>query len=194
MASCDRHTKFLSLSKIESGRNVTHECEVCSGYNQHVLHELYTTSSSRWSRNTPSEGNRIPLNAERVSRTENTFKKTNGTDTLPGSNCFCKIPSVCQHLPSAINTCLAESTFVLTLGCRRKPNTAKVRRSCRSEGDQKSNKIATVMNNIHQFKIPVNRLNRSRSAQEINKRVSDDVRAENKPKTAKTKEAKDFNK
>ena len=49
------------------------------------------------------------------------------------------------------------------------------------------------MNNIHQFKIPAHRLNRSRSAQEINKHVSDDVRAENKPKTAKTKEAKDFN-
>ena len=78
--------------------------------------------------------------------------------------------------------------------CRRKPNTANVRRSCRSEGDQQSNKIATVMNNIHQFKIPAHRLNRSRSAQEINKHVSDDVRAENKPKTAKTKEAKDFNK
>ena len=48
------------------------------------------------------------------------------------------------------------------------------------------------MNNIHQLKIPAHRLNRSRSAQEINKYVSDDVRAENKLKTAKTKEAKDF--
>ena len=42
--------------------------------------------------------------------------------------------------------------------------------------------------------IPAHKLNRSRSAQEINKKVSDDVRAENKPKTAKTKAAKDFNK
>ena len=50
------------------------------------------------------------------------------------------------------------------------------------------------MNNIHQLKIPAHRLNRSRSAQEINKYVSDDVRAENKPKTAKTTEAKDFSK
>ena len=50
------------------------------------------------------------------------------------------------------------------------------------------------MNNSHQFKIPAHRLDRSRSAQEINKHVSDDVRAENKPTTAKTKEAKDFNK
>ena len=50
------------------------------------------------------------------------------------------------------------------------------------------------MNNIHQLKIPAHRLNRSRSAQEINKYVSDDVRAENKPKTAKTKEAKDLSK
>ena len=74
--------------------------------------------------------------------------------------------------------------------CRRKPNTANVRRSCRSEGDQQSNQIATVLNNIHQFKIPAHRFNRGRSAQEINKHVSDDVRAENKPKTAKTKEAK----
>ena len=39
------------------------------------------------------------------------------------------------------------------------------------------------MNNIHQLKIAAHRLNRSRSAQEINK-----------PKTAKTKEAKDFSK
>ena len=45
----------------------------------------------------------------------------------------------------------------------------------------KSNKIATVLNNIHQFKIPAHRLHRSRSAQEINK-----------SKTAKTKEAKNF--
>ena len=29
----------------------------------------------------------------------------------------CKIPSVCQHLARTINTCLAESTFVLTLVC-----------------------------------------------------------------------------
>ena len=39
-----------------------------------------------------------------------------------------------------------------------------------------------------------NRLNRSRSAQEIKKHVSDGIRAENKPKTSKTKEAKDFSK
>ena len=50
------------------------------------------------------------------------------------------------------------------------------------------------MNNIHQFKIPAQRLNRSRSAQEINKHVSDGVRAVKKPQTAKTKEAKDFSK
>ena len=76
-------------------------------------------------------------------------------------------------------------------------------RDLASEGDQaeqnqfdatQSNKIATVMNNIHQLKIHAHRLNRSRSAQEINKYVSDDVRAETKPKTAKTKEAKDFSK
>ena len=35
---------------------------------------------------------------------------------------------------------------------------------------------------------------RSRSAQEINKHISDGVRAENKLKTAKTKEAKEFSK
>ena len=56
----------------------------------------------------------------------------------------------------------------------------------------KIHKIGTVLNNIHQFKIPAHRLNRSRSAQETNKHVSDGVRAENKPKTAKPKEAKDF--
>ena len=36
--------------------------------------------------------------------------------------------------------------------------------------------------------------NQSRSAQEINKHISDGVRAENKLKTAKTKEAKEFSK
>ena len=46
-----------------------------------------------------------------------------------------------------------------------------------------SNQIATVLNSIHQFKIQAHRLDRSRSAQEINK-----------PKTAKTKKAKDFSK
>ena len=51
-----------------------------------------------------------------------------------------------------------------------------------------------MLNNIHQFKIPAHRLNRSRSAQEIHKHVSDGIRAENEPKTAKTKEAKDFSK
>ena len=40
-----------------------------------------------------------------------------------------------------------------------------------------------MLNNIHQFKIPALRLNRSRSAQEINKL-----------KTVKTKEAKDYSK
>ena len=48
------------------------------------------------------------------------------------------------------------------------------------------------MNNIHQFKIPAHRLNQSRSAQEIDKHISNDVRAENEPKTAKIKEAKDL--
>ena len=51
-----------------------------------------------------------------------------------------------------------------------------------------------MLNSIHQFKIPAHRLHRSRSAQEINKHVSDGDRAENKPKTAKTNEAKDYNK
>ena len=48
---------------------------------------------------------------------------------------------------------------------------------------EESNQIATVLNNIHQFKIPAHMLNRRRIAQEINK-----------PKTAKTKGAKDFSK
>ena len=51
-----------------------------------------------------------------------------------------------------------------------------------------------MWNNIDQFKISAHRLNRSRSAQEINKHVSDSIRAENKPKSAKTKEAKGFSK
>ena len=39
----------------------------------------------------------------------------------------------------------------------------------KQSGATKINKIGTVLNNIHQFKIPAHRLNRSRSAQEINK-------------------------
>ena len=38
-----------------------------------------------------------------------------------------------------------------------------------------SNQIATVLKSIHQFKIQAHRLDRSRSAQEINKHVSDGV-------------------
>ena len=50
------------------------------------------------------------------------------------------------------------------------------------------------MNSNHQFMIPARMLNRNRSAQEINKHVSDGFRAENKPKTSKTEETKDFSK
>ena len=85
---------------------------------------------------------------------------------------------------------------------RRKPKAANVRRSCRVKETsraktiwhEESNQIGTALHNIHQIKIPAHRLNRRRSAQEINKYVSDDVRAENKPNTAKTKEAEDFSK
>ena len=73
--------------------------------------------------------------------------------------------------------------------CRRKPNTANVRRSCRSEGDQQNNKIATVSSRSRRTGSI-----EAEAHREINKHVSDDVRAENKPKTAKIKEAKDFNK
>ena len=75
---------------------------MCSGCNQHVLHELNTTSSSRWSSNTPSQGNSIPLNAERVSCTENTLKQRMGQTHCQGRAVSCKIqssrtvPSWCQ--------------------------------------------------------------------------------------------------
>ena len=62
--------------------------------------------------------------------------------------------------------------------CRRKPNAANVWRSCRSEGlketsrtkstrREESSKIAIVLNNSHQFKIPEHMLNRNRSTQDI---------------------------
>ena len=57
-----------------------------------------------------------------------------------------------------------------------------MRSACRSEEDQQS-KIATVLKSIHQFKIPAHMLNRSRSAQEMNKL-----------ETVRTKEAKNFSK
>ena len=65
--------------------------------------------------------------------------------------------------------------------CRRKPSDANMRRSGRvketsrakSVRHEESNQVATVLNSIHQFKIPAHRLDRSRSAQEINKHFSD---------------------
>ena len=71
----------------------------------------------------------------------------------------------------------------------------------RSDGDpqkeinlaRENNQIATVLNSIHQFKIQAHRLNRRRSAHEINKHVSDGVYkrpAENKLDF----DAKDFSK
>ena len=45
----------------------------------------------------------------------------------------------------------------------------------RSARHQESNQIATVLNSIHQFKIPAHRLDRSGTAKEINKPVSDGI-------------------
>ena len=56
----------------------------------------------------------------------------------------------------------------------------------------KSNQIATVLNNIHQFKIPAHMLNRSRSVQEINKRISD--KRSTSQRLWKPKERKNFRK
>ena len=87
--------------------------------------------------------------------------------------------------------------------CRRKPNTAEVKETSRAKSawHEESNKIATVLNNIHQFKIPAHRLGRGGSARKINKHVSDDVNkhpVENKcdlrPMPSKIKEAKDYSK
>ena len=58
--------------------------------------------------------------------------------------------------------------------CRRKPNTANVRRSCRvketnraiSIWHEESNQIATALDNIHQFEIPEHILNRNRRCHE----------------------------
>ena len=63
-----------------------------------------------------------------------------------------------------------------------KPSTSNVRESSQQERKQaeqnqfdatKNNQIATVLNSIHQFKIRAHMLNRSRSAQEINRNISD---------------------
>ena len=61
--------------------------------------------------------------------------------------------------------------------CRRKPNVAEGKETSRAKSiwHEESNQIATVLNSIHQFKIQAHRLDRSRSAQEINKHVSDGV-------------------
>ena len=64
-----------------------------------------------------------------------------------------------------------------------------MRRSCKSEGDQQNSKIATVSSRSRRTGSI-----EAEAHREINKHISDDVRAENKPKTAKIKEAKDFNK
>ena len=54
-----------------------------------------------------------------------------------------------------------------------KPNAAEVKETSRAKSiwHVESNQIATVLNSIHQFKIQAHRLDRSRSAQEINKHV-----------------------
>ena len=48
-------------------------------------------------------------------------------------------------------------------------------RRTKSTWHEESNQISTMLNSIHQFKIQAHRLNRSRSAQEINKHVSEGV-------------------
>ena len=75
---------------------------------------------------------------------------------------------------------------------RRKPNTAEGKETSRVKSiwHEESNQIATVLNSIHQFKMQAHRLDRSRTAQEINKHVSPTVST----KTVKIKEAKDFSK
>ena len=71
-----------SLSCQEFRQERFFVCTNCSGYSPHVYNELHATSRSRWSRNTPGQGNRIALtcsknalDAESVSCTENTFKQ-----------------------------------------------------------------------------------------------------------------------
>ena len=61
--------------------------------------------------------------------------------------------------------------------CRRKPNAAEVKETSRTKSiwHVESNHIATVLNSIHQFKIQAHRLDRSRSAQEIIKHVSEGI-------------------
>ena len=66
-------------------------------------------------------------------------------------------------------------------------------RRTKSTWHEESNQISTMLNSIHQFKIQAHRLNRSRSAQEINKHVSEGVykhHVENKCDV----DAKDFSK
>ena len=60
---------------------------------------------------------------------------------------------------------------------RRKPDTAVGKETSRAKSiwHEESNQIATVLNSIHLFKIQAHRLDRSRSAQEINKHVSDGI-------------------
>ena len=60
---------------------------------------------------------------------------------------------------------------------RRKPNTAEGKETSKAKSiwREESNQIATMLNSIHQFKIQAHRLDRSRSAQEINKHVSDGI-------------------
>ena len=80
--------------------------------------------------------------------------------------------------------------------CRRKPNTAEVKQTNREKSirrDENQHDWDSVEQHSS-AQDPGALLNRSRSAQEINKHVSDGIRAENKPKAAKTKEAKDFSK
>ena len=67
----------------------------------------------------------------------------------------------------------------------------------RSSWHEESNNIATVLNSIHQNKIPAHMLNRSRSAYKMATSMSQTVSTSIPLRTSailKTKEAKDFSK
>ena len=78
---CCRNKKLLplaldtqSLSKKESGKDVTCVYELCSGYSQHANNVFFTTSSSRWSRQTPGQGKALLSHAPKIFLTQNLFR------------------------------------------------------------------------------------------------------------------------
>ena len=109
--------------------------------------------------------------------TENGHRRTDAARTVPEREA--KAKSQCREFRRRLSVRLLPGLSTKQPGIKNevemkaKPNAAEVKETSRAKSiwHVESNQIATVLNSIHQFKIQAHRLDRSRSAQEINKHV-----------------------